>query len=92
MNDTTPQTPPQSTVQRILSRPTEQWSRLVIGGLGVLALGYKYMAAQNDEDAAFAGEASAVQFIQVYTPHIFDAMVIIGVMIGLYIVTRGLSD
>lgn len=63
-------------------------ARVVIGVGGVVALLAEYGAAQSDARAAVDAEASAIQIVQVWTPHLYYALVIVGVMIALYLVTR----
>lgn len=73
-------------------RDTAQWvriARLLIGLGGAAALLLEYTNAQSDIDRATkVPDISAVQIVQLWTPHIFYAIVIIGVTLALYIATR----
>lgn len=63
-------------------------ARVLIGIGGIIGLGYQYNRAQADMDKAEKAEASAVQVVQLWTPHIFYAILIIGIVISLYIISR----
>ncbi len=65
-----------------------QWSRIAIGVLAIIAMGIEYINAHNDAENASDLDASAIQIVQVWTPHLFDMMAVIGVAIGAYIITR----
>jgi hypothetical protein len=60
-----------------------------IGGI-VLLIGY-YVFAQidvNGASTATGAETSAIQVIQLWTPHLFGAIILVGILISLYIWTR----
>lgn len=63
-------------------------ARVLIGLAGIGGLAYQYNRAQDDADKASTAEASAIQIVQVWTPHLFYAIVIIGIVISLYIASR----
>jgi len=64
------------------------WLRVAIGVVGLIALAIEYSNAKSDEDLGTAAEASAVQIIQLWTPHLYYVLLIVGAMVGCYIITR----
>lgn len=63
-------------------------ARVLIGLAGIGGLAYQYHSAQDDMRLADRADASAVQIVQLWTPHIFYAIVIIGLVMSAYIITR----
>lgn len=73
------------------SRTTIPWlmfGRFLIGIGGLASLGVEYHTANHDADNASKVGASAIQIVQVWTPHLFNAMLIIGVTLTLYVLSR----
>jgi len=58
-----------------------------IGGI-VLLIGYYVFAQADVSGAGGISEASAVQVIQLWVPHLFGAIILVGILISLYIWTR----
>lgn len=67
-----------------------RWRQLrpLIGVLTLLAIGHRVYAAESDVSAASNAEASAIQIVQVWTPHLFYMIMIIGIAIAFYVITR----
>jgi hypothetical protein len=80
-NETTDheQQPPQN-------RPV--WARRVIALISILAMIGELIVAQGDISNGTNAQASAIQIIQLWTPHIYYLMLIIGFTIAGYIWTR----
>lgn len=69
-----------------------RWSRVVIGFLGLVLIGYEFVAARQDADNATKLDASAIQIVQIWTPHLFYMIAIVGAVIAAYVITRAVSD
>jgi len=65
--------------------------RIVIGVGMLLALAFVSLAAIGDINSGNKAGASAIQIIQLWTPYIFWAIVIVGAGIAGYILTRALD-
>lgn len=77
---------PRKRVTRALSNPGRL--RRFIAIAACFAFGINFLLAQVSLDSAREGEASAIQVIQVWTPHIYYAVLITGVAVALYIYSR----
>ena len=64
------------------------WSRRIIAIISILALVAEFVVAQADIQSGTDQQASAIQIIQLWTPHLYYLLLIIGVTIALYIWTR----
>lgn len=62
--------------------------RAVISVIALLSFGLNLALAQWSIADARDADASAIQIIQVWTPHIYYAVVIVGIAVVLYILTR----
>lgn len=73
---------------------TSGWvrARLAIGVVATLAIAHRIYAAEQDMDNARDFDASAIQIVQLWTPHLFYMMAIIGAMIAFYIMSRSATD
>ena len=65
--------------------------RVIIGIGAMIALAINYWTVQGDVESARISGASAIQIIQIWTPHLYYGVMIIGIAIALYIVSRGLE-
>jgi hypothetical protein len=68
-----------------------RWSRVAIGVLGLLLIVIEYSAARSDANHASDLDASAIQIVQVWTPHLFYITAIIGGVVAAYVITRALD-
>jgi len=62
--------------------------RPILGIVTIVALILEASLATGDASIASDGEASAIQIIQLWTPHLYYVMLIIGISIACYIWTR----
>ncbi len=80
-----------------LPPPARIWAdpprlRRLTGVIALLAFAVNLGLAQLTINDARSGEVSAVQIIQVWTPHIYYAILITGVAVAIYIYSRGAGD
>jgi hypothetical protein len=62
--------------------------RALVGALAIGAFTVNFMLAQWSIHDARESDASAIQIVQVWTPHIYYAILITGVAVALYVASR----
>ena len=75
-------------VRTVAARGAMHRIRLVIGILGLLAIGHRIYVAEQDIEHARGFDPSAIQIVQLWTPHIFYMIAIIGAIIACYVISR----
>lgn len=65
-----------------------QYARVAIGVIMIIVMAAEFYLAESDANDASDAGASAIQIVQVWTPHLFYMMAIIGFGIAAYIITR----
>lgn len=65
--------------------------RIGIGIAACIGFAINFVMAQITLMSARGGDASAIQIIQVWTPHIYYAILITGIAVALYIASRSMD-